>query len=309
MGRKSRRNRSIAGAVIALCLLACLAIVGMYHIRLKREMESVRFEYEDINRNVDFLNGQIAEINAEAEGIKAETLLLSNIEERIPEKKQEFHDLCRQLEEAVIADETDAKIAYLTFDDGPYTDTTPKYLDVLEEKNVLATFFQLGKPSEQYDPIYRRVYETGHTIANHTYSHRIKDGIYRSVDAFINDVIRNREFIENKLGYTTNILRFPGGSETAAYMGVKNGIVERLRELGYGYVDWNIMTGDGTTWMTPQAYRDNILLHTDGRKILVVLMHDYSPNSLIALPEIIDGLREQGYTLLPLFYESSMVIK
>ncbi|MBR3251880.1 MAG: hypothetical protein IKF80_09240, partial [Erysipelotrichaceae bacterium] len=56
--------------------------------------------------------------------------------------------------------------------------------------------------------------------------------------------------------------------------------------------------------LSPQEYRDNVLNNTNGKKLLVVLMHDYSDNTLIALPEIIEGLEEQGYFFLPLFYES-----
>ena len=210
-------------------------------------------------------------------------------------------------EDEILAGTNPNKIAYLTFDDGPYERTTGRYLDVLKDRNVLATFFQLGRPSEKLDALYHRAYDEGHTIANHTYSHQIRNGIYRGVSYFINDVIKNREFIQDKLGYTTNILRFPGGSSTARSL--KPAIIEELRELGYGWVDWNAATGDGIEIMSPQEYRDNVLKKTGGRSVLVVLMHDYSENTLTALPEIIDGLRAQGYTLLPLFYESAMINK
>ena len=58
--------------------------------------------------------------------------------------------------------------------------------------------------------------------------------------------------------------------------------------------------------MSPAEYRNNVLYYTDGKPILVVLMHDYSKNTLIALPEIIEGLKEQGYYFAPMFNGSIM---
>ena len=116
-----------------------------------------------------------------------------------------------------------------------------------------------------------------------------------------------RDLIETLQALHPAFLRFPGGSNTAKRLG--DGVFGELKKLGYGWIDWNIATGDGVAMMTPDEYRDNVLNHTNNRKVLVVLMHDYSGNTLAALPEIIDGLRSQGYTLLPLFYESEMVNK
>ena len=99
-------------------------------------------------------------------------------------------------------------------------------------------------------------------------------------------------------------MRFPGGSGTANY---RNPELKRLvKNEGYGYVDWNTMTGDGKYSLKPEEYAANVLNDTKDKDILVVLMHDYSRNTLIALPDIIEGLQKQGYIFLPLFHDSIM---
>lgn len=61
----------------------------------------------------------------------------------------------------------DEKIAYLTFDDGPTIQATPKILDILKEENVKASFFVIGKYVDKHPEIVKRAYDEGHFIANH----------------------------------------------------------------------------------------------------------------------------------------------
>lgn len=307
MGTENRRDPKPAFRLIAFALCAGLAASGYAYYSQTQQQEQIHAHIAELEAQNESLSGQLRADSETLAALEAEITQLNQADENLKKAREDYYASCAQLEEAVLAGNNPHKIAYLTFDDGPYERTTGRYLEVLKEHDVLATFFQIGRPSESLDALYHRAFDEGHTIANHTYSHQIRNGIYRSVDHFIADVVKNREFIEEKLGYTTNILRFPGGSSTARSL--KSGIVEQLRELGYGYVDWNSATGDGMELLSPQEYRDNVLNKTGGRNVLVVLMHDYSENTLAALPEIIDGLRNQGYTLLPLFYESAMIQK
>ena len=75
------------------------------------------------------------------------------------------------------------KEIYLTFDDGP-SSNTDKILDVLKEYDVKATFFVVGKTDEQSIRAYQRIVEEGHTLAMHSYSH-IYNEIYESKDNFM----------------------------------------------------------------------------------------------------------------------------
>ncbi len=248
-------------------------------------------------------NQEAKEINTFNEDIK----FLENIATSINEKRTIFFANAKKYEDKVIAGEGSKKIVYLTIDDGPFI-MTPSFLDILDQYDVFATFFLLGKPDEKYDAIYKRTANSGHTIANHTYSHAIWTGLYTSADSFINDVIKQENFLKDKLGVKTNIVRFPGGSPTAG-KNLKSRIIERLRTLGYGYIDWNVSSGDGGGNPTEEVLYNNVVNGVRQKKVSVVLMHDYSKNTLAQLPVIINNLKNEGYIFLPLFYESSMVKK
>ena len=200
----------------------------------------------------------------------------------------------------------------MTFDDGPYINTTPLVLDILEKNNILATFFLLGKVGDQISKIYEMEYKNCHTLANHTYTHKISrtNGIYVSVDTFIDAVKREEKFLSDKFdGYKTNIVRFPGGSNTAGKL--KEGIKKELYKMNYGWVDWDLGTGDGngSDKNNPDIAFKNIFNNLGDKKIVVILMHDYSRITIKALPKIIEEFKNRDFIFLPLFYDSVKVNK
>jgi peptidoglycan/xylan/chitin deacetylase (PgdA/CDA1 family) len=207
------------------------------------------------------------------------------------------------------------KIAYLTFDDGPYY-STHDFLKVLNKYKVKATFFTIGLDKEKcFDnrskkchELYKKVVDQGHTIANHSYSHLIFNGLYSSSTALINQVKKQETFIKDKTGATTNIFRFPGGSGTAKAYGVFDSAVKKLREMNYGWIDWSASNGDGgdpgSKSKALARFKDEI-----NENIEVVLFHDYSWVTLSMLPEAIEYLQKNNYVILPLFYESVKVNK
>ncbi|MGI6325073.1 MAG: polysaccharide deacetylase family protein [Bacilli bacterium] len=233
---------------------------------------------------------------------------LKGLDQKILTIKQQFFDNALAYETLVLQGKGTKKIAYLTIDDGPYSQYTPSFLDILDNYDILATFFLIGKPNPILEPIYKRIADSGHTIGNHTYSHAIKRGLYNSVDSFINDVIKQEKFLQTKTGVTTNIVRFPGGSMTAK-SGYRTEILKRLRTLNYGYIDWNVSTGDSGGYPTPTSVLNNVLNGINDKKIAVILMHDFSYSTLLALPTMIEELKRRDYIFLPLFYESAKIIK
>lgn len=317
---QDREQASRIGLIIGIIICFILIVSASFGlIFIKHEKRQFINETSNVKTN----------INDEQDTIEMQLTTISNLKEQINENsnidnlinklKESYYENAKKLEQSIIHDKSDAKIAYLTFDDGPYL-LTNSYLDVLDEKDVRATFFCLEKDEkygfdeeniEEYDKIYKRIINEGHTLGNHSSSYSLdKDEdnyIYKDVDSFMNAIIENRDFIYNRYGYTTQIMRFPGGSSQAKDL--KTDIVEALNKEKYGYVDWNSATGDGEEIISAEQSTYNIVETSNDQKILVILMHDYSENTLEALPNIIDGLRDKGYTLLPLFYESAMVHK
>lgn len=302
---KTAKYVTLSLFILSAVLLVLAIVFAAFSSQLENEWKELRRENNASQTDYDILEAAGRADKLSLEALREELGEMHRLSGRIAEKKTEYFKNAKLLEEKALAGETDLRVAYLTFDDGPY-DLTLDYLKVLKEYDIRATFFLLGKP--KHEEKYQLYVEDGHTLANHTYSHQIKNGIYRSTDAFINDVLKLDEYLFNLTGQKMDIVRFPGGSPTAGSL--KNDMIEKLRENGYGYIDWTSHTGDGSdNSLTPdKAYR-NLMQTIAGENVSVVLMHDYSGATLGALPQIIEAMKEQNYIFLPLFKESQMVKK
>ena len=310
MGKTKQVFRRIIIILSIIALIISIFLSIKFYLNYKNEYKNRKTEEEKYKLELSEKKEIVNNNNLEIENIKSK---YNNIDELIKNKKEEFFKKAKELENKVLNNETDKKIVYLTFDDGPYLTTTDKVLDILEEKNVLATFFLLGKTkAEGIARVYEREYNSGHTLANHTYTHKISrtNGIYVSVNTFINDVKRQEQFLSDKFdGYKTNIVRFPGGSATAGSL--KQGIKNELYKMNYGWVDWDLETGDGNgrDKNNSDLSFKNVFDNLKDKKVAVVLMHDYSYTTVKALPKIIDEFKARNYVLLPLFYDSVKVNK
>ena len=101
-------------------------------------------------------------------------------------------------EEAVSEEDSSVRKVYLTFDDGPSSNTN-RILDILADYDVKATFFVVGKEEEEYQALYNRIVEEGHTLAMHSYSHKYNE-IYQSVESFSTDLSKLQEFLYDTTG-------------------------------------------------------------------------------------------------------------
>ena len=287
------RNNKIFGLVVTFL---CILIIGFTYLY---------FYYKNQNRSLHSILDSLSSVELQVydtESIDKQIEDYKNIDEAIKNKYDEYYTNIAKLEEKINKGESSVKIAYLTFDDGPY-DLTYKVLDTLKANNVRATFFVLGK--DGVEDRYKRIVNEGHTLANHTYYHNIGKGLYDSVDGFISQVDKLENYLYDITGYRTSLVRFPGGSATAK--GLKDGIVNELHNRGYKYVDWTSETGDGSSKKLAQKdtwawYQDT----TRDKNIIVLLMHDYNYSTYNNLQRIIDDLKSRGFIFLPLHNKSCM---
>lgn len=312
MGRKSKRNGKKSTIVLILLsivfLITFIPALLLYKENNRLDKKYLNLE-EKYQENIKINEENLKEINEIDKQIEE----LNNLEEKIKNEKELYFKRIKELEDKILSGESNKKIAYLTFDDGPYN-LTNEYLDVLNKYNVKATFFTIGYGKERCldkktiscYPMYKKIVENGHTLANHTFSHAINGGLYSSPDSFITQVKKQEELLKNETGVITNIVRFPGGSVTAK--GHKQAIIEKLREINYGWVDWTAQDGDGGS-LSSKEQAISIFKNSINENIEVVLLHDYNYITLDILPEIIEYLQDNGYILLPLFYESNMINK
>lgn len=207
--------------------------------------------------------------------------------------------------------EDDKRYVYLTFDDGP-SSNTEQILKILKEYDVKATFFVNGKQNEDLRKLITQISEQGHSVGMHSYSHKYSE-VYASKEAFSEDLEKIEHLIYAQTGKHPTLYRFPGGSSNTVSRGRIDEFIDVLSEDGIEYVDWNISSSDatGTTSLDAKIIAQNVLdsfrntdYHTN-----VVLMHDTDlrDSTVEALPEIIKGLRNMGAVLVPISDETPVI--
>lgn len=188
---------------------------------------------------------------------------------------------------------SEEKNIYLTFDDGPSKNVLPKILDILKEKNVKATFFVIGKEIEGKEDILKRVFNEGHSIGLHSFSHE-RNNIYSSNENFLNEMIKTQKLIKKEIGISPNILRFPFGTNNMTYR-ITPSMVSLLHNNNFKIYDWNIDSGDGAS---PNASSSTYIKNSKSNKDnIILLMHcaDINKNTIGALPSIIDYYKSKDY--------------
>lgn len=225
--------------------------------------------------------------------------------EMIEKKNPVKLEIDRKIEEEALREEerllkekakkNDSKIAYLTFDDGPSKKTTPLVLDTLKKHGIKATFFVVGTSVEENPDILKEIYDQGHQIGNHSYSHSY-GYIYANVDNFMKDMYKAEELIKSVVGdeFDSKIMRFPGGSFEAKKDPMKNAVLN----AGYNYIDWNALNGDAEGVSISEENLVNRLKETvAGKKKIVILMHDTDQKITTArsLDDSIKFLLDEGY--------------
>lgn len=224
-------------------------------------------------------------------------------------------DADAQGEEAEVSEPTgeqlypDYRKVYLTFDDGP-SSNTEEILEILDRYGVKATFFVVGKTDEHSQEMYRRILEEGHTLGMHSYSHRYGE-IYASTEAFTEDLDKIRDYLYDMTGETSCFYRFPGGSSTAQNSTDVQALIDVLDERGVSYFDWNVVNGDGAsvTLSTTQLI-DNVMNNMERYHTAIVLMHDAAGKhtTVEALPVIIERILQMENTvILPITEDTARI--
>lgn len=184
---------------------------------------------------------------------------------------------------AIWRGDTTRKVVYLTFDDGPIPEVTPKLLDVLEQEKVHATFFMVADNVTKYPQIYHRVVANGHRIGNHTY-HHIKGTKYKLAD-YIADVKKADVILGG-----TKLFRPPYGRVLPKQL-------IALRSQGYKIILWDVLTHDYEKSHTAEDLVRIVKRYV--RNGSIITFHDSIKSNermLAAVPMVIRELRNEGYT-------------
>ncbi|MGW6725294.1 polysaccharide deacetylase family protein [Nocardia sp. NPDC055029] len=179
--------------------------------------------------------------------------------------------------------DTDEKLVALTFDDGP-TDRTPEILRMLAELRVPATFYLVGDDLAAHPEYGAAIAAAGHEIGNHSYSHRRM--VLISGDT-VRDEIERTDAEIRRTGYQGPItFRPPYGKKLWS---LPNYLADHDRTT----VTWDVEP-DSAGGATREAIVTDTLAQTEpGSIVLLHVMH--GGESATAVPDIVTGLRAQGY--------------
>jgi peptidoglycan/xylan/chitin deacetylase (PgdA/CDA1 family) len=172
------------------------------------------------------------------------------------------------------------KVIYLTFDDGPVPEVTPKVLDILDQFKWKATFFCVGENVQKYPELYAEIRRRGHCVGNHSYNHL--KGFEFSTGEYLANVRKAAQFIESKL------FRPPYGRITRKQI--------KALKPDYEIVMWDVITHDYDRKLSPDEVFGNVKRYL--RKGSIIVFHDSikaKENVLAVLPRAIEFWESKGY--------------
>jgi len=179
---------------------------------------------------------------------------------------------------------TKIKEVALTFDDGP-TEFTPKFLDLLKENNIQATFFCIGKQIEKYPETFQRIIAEGHSIGNHTFSHSNNTG-FLSTSKMIEEIQKCDEVMLKIGNSKTNLYRPP--------FGVTNpNISKAIKKMQKKSIGWNVRSLDTVIEDEKKIYNK---ITKNLKKGSIILLHDTSEKTYNVLVELLLFLEREKYS-------------
>lgn len=189
---------------------------------------------------------------------------------------------------AIYKVKTDQKVAALTFDISWGTKVPGPVLDTLKQHNVKSTFFISGPWALKHPEFPKRIVAEGHEIASHGEEH-VNLSDYSKAEVKKN-ILTAQEKIKEVTGVTPTLIRTPNGDWNDM-------VLTTAEELNYKVIQWS---ADSLDWKKPgvQAIVDRVLQKTDPGAIILMHASDTCLQTPEALPQVLDGLKQQGYQLV-----------
>lgn len=185
-------------------------------------------------------------------------------------------------------DDSEEKVVYLTFDAGYENGNVEKILDAMKEEDVTGTFFVLGNLIEKNGDLIKRMVDEGHTVANHTYSHKnmTKVGGYEEFTAELKKLDDAYEALTGEK--MPKYYRPPEGTFDETTMDYANRAGYKTIFWSFAYADW-----DNDKQMSPERAKEKILSNIHNGA--VILLHPTSATNAAVMGDVIRELKGLGY--------------
>jgi peptidoglycan/xylan/chitin deacetylase (PgdA/CDA1 family) len=181
------------------------------------------------------------------------------------------------------------KLIALTFDDGPWENTTEDVLEILEQYRIKATFFLVGQQIQARPELAKKIAAAGHALGNHTWTHPMQN-VDETTAA--QEIGNTKRLIYELTGIQAQLFRPPGGN-------LSGRLVPYAQQQKDAVVLWSTDSSD--YYASAPVIIDNVL--STAQPGGIVLLHDGGGDrraTVQALPPIIEGLQRQGYQFVTL---------
>lgn len=222
---------------------------------------------DEINHRIDDARAQVEDISSKAFPQKA--------------PKQKAPTPAKKTEPRNSGGVDCANCVAITYDDGPGAETN-RLLDKLKAKNAHASFMVIAPSAEQHPELLKRMKAEGHTIGNHTKSHRQLNTL--SYEQVSQEIDAGNAAISKATGQGTRWVRPPYGATNAT-------VDQATRDKGVSQALWDVDTVDWKDRNSDHVCSSAVQGAHAGS---IVLMHDIHPTTVDAADCVIDGLRAKG---------------
>ena len=176
----------------------------------------------------------------------------------------------------------------ITFDQGYENGYTAKILDTLRDKGVNAVFFLTGDYAKKESALVKRMIDEGHILGNHGMTHASLPSLSEAEAE--KEIMSLHDYVMNNYGYQMQLFRCPCGEYSDAAL-------ETVQRCGYSTVFWSYAYVDWKTDAQPAPEEAVKKLTESAHGGEILLLHSVSETNAAVLGEVIDRLREKGYTL------------
>ena len=184
-------------------------------------------------------------------------------------------------------DRDDKKVA-ISFDAAWGNEQTETLLDILEEKQVTATFFLVGDWVEKFPESVKSIAQHGHDVGNHSDTHPYMTKL--SDEEKTAELQNCNEKIKELIGKSPTLFRPPYGD-------YDNAVVKAVKNRNMYCVQWDV---DSLDWKDPSPAQMVERITSKLTSGSIILMHNGAKNTPEALPQIIDAVRAEGYEFVPI---------
>lgn len=295
-------------ALIIIPTVSCIILIFMNR-HLSHRVDDLT---EKLNYSIENGGGVYSQTEDSLDDTEAVSPTENSLEEGTISTSDDLDSQEPRYIEWEISDEelfTGYRKVYLTFDDGPGSNTS-EILDILKEYNVKATFFVVRNDESDYEDLYQRIVDEGHSLGMHSTSHDYSE-IYASVDSFVKDTKELQNFLYQVTGVESKLYRFPGGSTNRVSETDMELLYDELEKEGIIYFDWNVSSEDASSVsLSKDEIVENVTSNIEDLNEAIVLFHDSESktSTVEALPEIIEYIQSLDKTvILPITDETRPV--